>query len=37
MTSGNLALCIAYFLGWLGHCMWTWAKDWEKDREGEEE
>lgn len=33
MTSGYLALCIAYFLGWFSHWLWTWAKDKEGDEE----
>lgn len=27
MTSGYLALCLAFCLGWFSHCLWTWAKD----------
>ena len=27
MTSGYLALCLAFVLGWISHCLWIWAKD----------
>ena len=26
MTSGYLALCLAYILGWASHCLWLWVK-----------
>lgn len=34
MTSGYLALCLSFVLGWLSHCLWIWATD---KKDGEED
>lgn len=34
MTSGYLALCVAFALGWLSHCLWI---DIKNDKKGGKE
>ena len=36
MTSGYLALCLSFVLGWLSHCLWIWAKDDGKEENKDE-